>query len=556
MGALTDQLRTSTKSPPLSSYSSSNNGSKSRSRLFSQRLETEDRRRYKRSTTPLSIPNQISWSQKKKQRLGSPPSARSHHSLLLPRSEPSTSATNLTSHQRQISPVTVIRTLESFPPPSPLTRAVQGPQRPQQHSRMFSVPKQLGESVSEVQHLEDESRVWSKLEDQFNRCHEESSNSKALEALKRRLALLQKQFDDAQRNDNRANGLFTRQRVLQISPSSSSTIAVHVDVERGREARPGHEREVKPGDGREVKAGNSQPWYELYGNAHKRDFTLKRLDLELELVNTKFAALKFTSKELFKNKEKEAEVEKKSLIQQALEDAFAPLNDDEEADVSLALKGWNRREVLVMHENSNIEITREILQCLLPGGWLNDEVINLYLELLKEREKREPDKFLKCHFFNTFFYKKLYNPNTKYEYKAVRRWTTPRKIGYSLIDCDKIFVPIHKEIHWCLAIVDMKEKKFQYLDSLGGDDAHVLDVLARYITDEAKDKTGNDLDVSSWEMELVEDLPQQENGSDCGMFMIKYADFHSRGLPLSFFQTHMPYFRKRTAKEILRLKAE
>nr|ADE76671.1 unknown [Picea sitchensis] len=209
-----------------------------------------------------------------------------------------------------------------------------------------------------------------------------------------------------------------------------------------------------------------------------------------------------------------------------------------------------------MHENSNIEITREILQCLLPGGWLNDEVINLYLELLKEREKREPDKFLKCHFFNTFFYKKLYNPNTKYEYKAVRRWTTPRKIGYSLIDCDKIFVPIHKEIHWCLVIIDMKEKKFQYLDSLGGDDAHVLDVLARYITDEAKDKTGKDLDVSSWEMELVEDLPQQENGSDCGMFMIKYADFHSRGLPLSFFQTHMPYFRKRTAKEILRLKAE
>lgn len=31
----------------------------------------------------------------------------------------------------------------------------------------------------------------------------------------------------------------------------------------------------------------------------------------------------------------------------------------------------------------------------------------MYLELLKEREKREPKKFLKCHFFNTFFYKKV-----------------------------------------------------------------------------------------------------------------------------------------------------
>lgn len=36
------------------------------------------------------------------------------------------------------------------------------------------------------------------------------------------------------------------------------------------------------------------------------------------------------------------------------------------------------------------------------------QVINLYLELLKEREKREPKRFLKCHFFNTFFYKRVW----------------------------------------------------------------------------------------------------------------------------------------------------
>lgn len=550
MGALTDQLRTSTKSPPLSSYSSSINGSKSRSRFFSERLET-DERRYTQSTTPLSTPNQISWHQKKKQRLCSPTLARSHHSLLLPRSEPSTSAANPTSRQRQVSSVRLIRTLESFPPPSPLTRAVQGPQRPQQHSRMFSTPKQLGESVSEAQHLEDErnSKTW---------CYEESSNPKALEDFKRRVALLQKQFGYVQRNDNGGDGPFTQQGVLQISPSSSSTITAHVDAETGTEAMLEHGREAQPSDDREAKVGNSQPRYkELFEETKKRDCKLKRLELELELATTKLNALQFTKKKLFKAKEKEeAAVEHKSLIEQALEDVFAPLNDDEEADVARALKGGNSREVLVMHENSNIEITKGLLQCLLPGGWLNDEVINLYLELLKEREKREPDKFLKCHFFNTFFYKKLYNPNTRYDYKAVRRWTTQRKIGYSLMDCDKIFVPIHKEIHWCLAIIDMKAKKFQYLDSLRGSDAHVLDVLVKYIMDEAKDKTGQDLDVSSWEIQLVEDLPQQENGSDCGMFMIKYADFHSRGLPLSFFQTHMPYFRKRTAKEILRLKAE
>ncbi|KAK4265766.1 hypothetical protein QN277_026779 [Acacia crassicarpa] len=234
---------------------------------------------------------------------------------------------------------------------------------------------------------------------------------------------------------------------------------------------------------------------------------------------------------------------------------FVPLTQEEEKEVDGAFSA-NGKKVLVVHQNSNIEITGEILRCLKPGAWLNDEVINLYLDLLKEREKREPKKFLKCHFFNTFFYKKLIGGMNGYDFKSVKRWTTQRKLGYSLIECDKIFVPIHKEVHWCLAIINKKDKKFQYLDSLRGMDNQVLRVLVRYFVDEVKDKNGTDVDVSSWEKEFVEDLPEQENGFDCGVFMIKYADFLSRGLGLCFNQEHMPYFRRRTVKEILRLKAD
>ncbi|KAK4786905.1 hypothetical protein SAY86_010738 [Trapa natans] len=233
---------------------------------------------------------------------------------------------------------------------------------------------------------------------------------------------------------------------------------------------------------------------------------------------------------------------------------FAPLTEEEESQVQQALSG-NRRKVLAAHRDSGIKITGEILQCLRPTAWLNDEVINLYLELLKEREKREPEKFLKCHFFSTFFYNKLTSKDG-YDYKSVRRWTTRKKLGYGLIDCDKIFMPIHQKVHWCLAIINMKEQKFQYLDSLGGRNSYVLKILANYIVDEVKDKNGEDLDVRSWDIEYVEDLPKQENSYDCGMFMIKYADFYSRGLGLCFNQEHMPYFRRRTAKEILKLWAD
>ncbi|GAB2211092.1 hypothetical protein Droror1_Dr00016383 [Drosera rotundifolia] len=234
---------------------------------------------------------------------------------------------------------------------------------------------------------------------------------------------------------------------------------------------------------------------------------------------------------------------------------FVPLTREEEENVARALRS-NSKKVLVTHEGSNIQITGELIQCLRPGAWLNDEVINLYLELLKERERRDPKKFLKCHFFNTFFYKKLIVGRGGYDYKSVRRWTTQRKLGYGLLDCEKIFVPIHQKVHWCLAIINNRERKFQYLDSLGGRDTEVLRVLAKYYVDEVKDKNGEDIDVSSWSHDYIEDLPHQENGSDCGMFMIKYTDFYSRGLGLLFSQENMPYFRCRTVKEILQLRAD
>lgn len=291
----------------------------------------------------------------------------------------------------------------------------------------------------------------------------------------------------------------------------------------------------------------NEPLYkELYDKTKERDARLNNLKFEAEVLHLKVIGFRIEA-ELLRKKEVQPKVD--------LEELFCPLTAEEEDGISLALLSGNRREVLVSHESSSIEITRESLQCLKPGAWLNDEVINLYFELLKEREKREPKKFLKCHFFNTFFYNRLISGKHGYDFKAVKRWTTQRKLGYALIECDKIFVPIHKEIHWCLAVINVKDESFQYLDSLGGSDNYVLKMLARYLKDEVRDKSGKEIDTLSWKKESVDDLPLQKNGWDCGMFMLKYADFYSRGLTLCFSQEHMSYFRKRTALDILRLKA-
>ncbi|GMI80194.1 EARLY IN SHORT DAYS 4 [Hibiscus trionum] len=323
----------------------------------------------------------------------------------------------------------------------------------------------------------------------------------------------------------------------------------------------------------------------LLESAERRNSKLKELDFQIELNEKCKAGLEAL------RPEKEPEEEQVEVLPP---EPFIPITEEEMTMVSRAFSVKNWRKILVSHQNSSIDIRGEVLQCLKPGAWVNDEVINLYLELLKERENRDPKKFLKCHFFNTFFYKKefswfnvqcsrtlrcsfvqvsvtiiffatfallnyvaqLVNPESGYNYKAVKRWTSQRKLGYCLLECDKIFVPINKEIHWCLAVINKKDQKFQYLDSLKGKDPNVMRALAKYLVEEVKDKSGKNIDISSWEQEYVEDLPAQENGFDCGMFMLKYIDFYSRGLRLCFNQEHMPYFRLRTAKEILNLRAD
>ncbi|GMJ05454.1 EARLY IN SHORT DAYS 4 [Hibiscus trionum] len=293
---------------------------------------------------------------------------------------------------------------------------------------------------------------------------------------------------------------------------------------------------------------NEREAYRKLLNSSERTNKLKGLGFEIELNESESLIAELKALRLEKNQEEQEEV--------MPSEPFVPLRKEEMAEVSHAFSARNMKRILVSHENSSIDIRGEVLQCLKPGSWLNDEVINLYLELLKERENREPKKFLKCHFFNTFFYKKLVSRESGYNYKAVKRWTSQRKLGYCLFDCDKIFVPIHKDIHWCLAVINKKDQKFQYLDSLRGGDAKVLNALANYYVEEVMDKSGKDIDIISWEKEYVEDLPTQKNGFDCGMFMLKYIDFYSRGLSLCFDQEHMRYFRARTAKEILRLRAD
>ena len=93
-----------------------------------------------------------------------------------------------------------------------------------------------------------------------------------------------------------------------------------------------------------------------------------------------------------------------------------------------------------------------------------------------------------------------------------------------------------------------------YYDSMGGKNNNCLRALLKYLEDEHLDKKKSPLDppASQWDAQLVKDIPQQMNGSDCGMFTCKFAEYLSRNAAITFTQADMPYFRKRIIWEIVK----
>uniref|UniRef100_A0A671U2P2 SUMO specific peptidase 1 n=1 Tax=Sparus aurata TaxID=8175 RepID=A0A671U2P2_SPAAU len=220
---------------------------------------------------------------------------------------------------------------------------------------------------------------------------------------------------------------------------------------------------------------------------------------------------------------------------------FPELTEEMEADVNRALRGGGSHEVL--SEGFGLSLTRKDLQTLSNLNWLNDEVINFYMNLLVERSK-DPN-LPSVNTFNTFFYPKLRCSG----YSTVRRWTKKMDIFAK----DILLVPVHLGVHWCLSVVDFRKKAILYFDSMGGNNDEACRILFDYLQQESKDKKGKALDTSGWILHSKKrsEIPQQMNGSDCGMFTCKYADYITKDKPITFTQKHMPYFRRRMVWEIV-----
>nr|XP_046265313.1 sentrin-specific protease 5-like [Scatophagus argus] len=180
-------------------------------------------------------------------------------------------------------------------------------------------------------------------------------------------------------------------------------------------------------------------------------------------------------------------------------------------------------------------LTLDDLATLADQNWLNDQVMNMYGELIMESACH------KVHFLNSFFHRQLMTKG----YDGVKRWTK----RVDLFSKSLLLVPIHLEVHWCLVSADNVKKKICLYDSQGNALQKVARNILKYLMTEAKEKNQTAFE-NGWAVSFDEKIPQQTNENDCGVFVLEYSRCLALGKPLQFSQKDIPKIRKRIYKEL------
>ena len=266
----------------------------------------------------------------------------------------------------------------------------------------------------------------------------------------------------------------------------------------------------------------------------------------------------------------------------ALGAAVARLTRAQRAAALTALAPGPASEAVATHARAGITLTKGLAACLKGRAWLNDEVINTFIALLQDRDlaaRRQAaaaapgggnagPPLPRCYFLPSFFTNKLYSDAGAYAYAGVRRWTAPIRLARVfggakgtlpavtppptclLSICDSIILPLHLTVHWAVAVIDLKNERLEFWDSMGGAEPGLMGALGQWVADEAADKLAVDDPAEaarlsrapSWPV-ICRSVPRQGNGSDCGVFALRFAECAARGVGPDFSQADMDALR-------------
>lgn len=260
----------------------------------------------------------------------------------------------------------------------------------------------------------------------------------------------------------------------------------------------------------------------------------KPIPKDLSLIDTIIGTLSVTN--FFKN-ERDKIINKISKERQLSASKISDLNSEQ---LNVVKKYWSSNAVNnTIVSQYSIDISVRDLQTLYYGRWLNDNVMDFYFNLIT-------DKTDSCFGWTTHFFTTLQQRG----YQGVARWSKRKKVNVNTTNL--ILIPINiMSTHWALAVVDNEYKTITYYDSLSSNgNLSALLLIKDYMIQEGK-KNNSPIDYEEFEIQPNFKTPQQQNGSDCGVFTCICAKYIATSKPLTYSQNDMKIFRRRMSYEII-----
>ncbi|XP_030553193.2 ubiquitin-like-specific protease 1D isoform X2 [Rhodamnia argentea] len=188
----------------------------------------------------------------------------------------------------------------------------------------------------------------------------------------------------------------------------------------------------------------------------------------------------------------------------------------------------------------SVEICYADIECLAPEHYLTSLIMNFYILYLQQQALKSDKGIHDYHFFNTYFYKKLQEALSSEGkekdalFAKFRRWWK----GVNIFQKAYVFIPIHEDLHWSLAIICIPDKACHsgpiilHLDSLRLHRSRsIFGYIRRFLVEEwsylRQQAAPSDLLIE----EEIWEVPQQKNDYDCGLFVLHFMERFTEEAP-------------------------
>lgn len=215
----------------------------------------------------------------------------------------------------------------------------------------------------------------------------------------------------------------------------------------------------------------------------------------------------------------------------------APLAEEEYASLSQLARNLGMTPAAEVVKLPSTTLTSHDFGTLLPRmfngdakGWLNDNIINEYLEILvKHAQQKEGYVYVRgkggltppVHAFKSQWYTSMKGNPT-----GTARWARPMHLfGEKLLSCNLVLIPICHHSHWRLIAIKPKDRKIEYYDSLHGLGGEFTQLAMDWV----REVLQKQFVEAEWSICTEQRSEEQANASDCGIFTLLNALVLLRG---------------------------